>query len=85
MDSNEKVDVENFKEEDEKIKMDNAKLKKRFSLEEYDPNKYISQAHDDFVLDKIKSNEIKLKMTDIRKRQQTCTFRDLKKDDVQIT
>lgn len=82
MEPNDKNSAEKFKEEDEKIKKINQEIKKKYSLEEYDPHKYISQAHDDFVLDKIKSNELKLKMTDVRKRQQTCTFKELKKDEV---
>lgn len=82
MEPGEKLYAENFKNEDEEIKQVNKELHKKYSIEEYDPQKYISQAHDDFVLEKIKSKEIKLKMTDVRKRQQTCTFKDLKKDDV---
>ena len=78
----EKIGAESFKKEDETIKMTNEERKKKYSIEVYDPHKYISQSHDDFVLYKIKSNELKLKNTDIRQRQQTCTFKDLKKDDV---
>lgn len=81
-DSKEKIGAEKFKKEDEKIKIMNEERKKKYSIEEYDPHKYISQSHDDFVLEKIKSNEIKLKNTEVRQRQQTCTFKDLKKDDV---
>ena len=81
-DSKEKIGAEKFKKEDEKIKIVNEERKKKYSIEEYDPHKYISQSHDDFVLEKIKSNEIKLKNTEVRQRQQTCTFKDLKKDDV---
>ena len=82
MEPTEKITAEIFKKEDEKIKKTNLERQKKFSVEEYDPHKYISQAHDDFVLDKIKSNDLKLKMTDVRQRQQTCTFKDLKKDEV---
>jgi hypothetical protein len=68
--------------EDEEIKKANQELKKKYSIEEYDPKKFVSKAHDDYVLSQIKSEEIKLKNTAIRKRQQTCTFRDLKNDEV---
>lgn len=79
---NEKLRVEAFRKDDEGIKKMNEERRKKFSIEEYDPQKYVSQAHDDFVLEQIKSNNLKLKQTEVRKRQQTCTFKDLKKDDV---
>lgn len=72
-----------FKDDEENKKV-NRELKKKYSFEDYDPKKFISKAHDDFVLDKIKNEEVKLKVTPVRKRQQTCTFRDLKNDEVDL-
>ncbi len=47
-----------------------------------DGDKIKTDNRDDLIFEKLKNNDIKLTATDVRKRQQSCTIRDVKKDDV---
>lgn len=39
-------------------------------------------AYDDFIIEKLKSNDLKLNVTDTRKRQMSCSIREVKKDEL---